>query len=290
MLNVVELEREWKRYRAKKRLPYIIASIAVSLLVVVVLIYTLTNTTTDRKPNQVVTKSSDDSNINSEVASASSHSIKKIDKGAKEGSTFIIKPSMEFANSAITKKPLPLFVPGSKGVADNKEESKELPRSSATPEQKKQTATKSTQTILPSSPKPQVEDDRSLQTKEIQSDMVNKESSDKKKSQIRLTMKDEQKSLQEVINRFKRNKSPKLSLYIAKRYYAMGNYNKSYNYALITNQIDESIEDSWIIFAKSLYKLGEKKMAMKTLYSYIKNSESIKANMLLNEMKRGTFR
>ncbi len=98
------------------------------------------------------------------------------------------------------------------------------------------------------------------------------------------------KDIQDVIARFKKNKNPALSLFVAKRYYAIGNYQQAYNYALITNEIDNSIEDSWLIFAKSLYKIGQKEMAIKTLQTYYDDSRSVKAKITLDQMKDGDFK
>ena len=66
-----------------------------------------------------------------------------------------------------------------------------------------------------------------------------------------------------VIKRFNENNNPVLSLFIARKYYELGDYNKAYNYALITNRINNDIEDSWIVFAKSLVKMGKKDKAVK---------------------------
>ena len=100
---------------------------------------------------------------------------------------------------------------------------------------------------------------------------------------------DDMKDIQDVIARFKKNKNPALSLFVAKRYYKIGNYQQAYNYALITNELDNNIEDSWLIFAKSLYKLDQKDMAIKTLKAYIQESSSVKAKITLDQMERGTF-
>ncbi|GEM_PF-1791140 len=97
------------------------------------------------------------------------------------------------------------------------------------------------------------------------------------------------KDIQDVIARFKKNKNPALSLFVARRYYAIGNYQQAYNYALITNEIDSSIEDSWLIFAKSLYKLDQKEMAIKTLKTYYEESGSVKAKITLDRMQSGEF-
>lgn len=61
-----------------------------------------------------------------------------------------------------------------------------------------------------------------------------------------------------MIKRFNTNHNPALSLFVAKQYYQIGDYEQAYNYALITNDINNNIEESWIIFAKSLVQLGKK--------------------------------
>jgi tetratricopeptide (TPR) repeat protein len=94
----------------------------------------------------------------------------------------------------------------------------------------------------------------------------------------------------EIIQRFKKNNNPALSLFVAKKYYELGEYKKAYNYALMTNKINNEIESSWIIFAKSLVKLGEKDMAIKTLQAYIRSSDSNNAHVLLEEIRSGKFR
>ncbi|MDA7817733.1 CDC27 family protein [Sulfurimonas sp.] len=96
--------------------------------------------------------------------------------------------------------------------------------------------------------------------------------------------------IQGVIKRFKSSNSPALSLFIAKTYYKNKEYHKSYNYALITNEINNGIEDSWLIFAKSLVKLNEKEMAIETLKKYIKHSKSTQARTLLDEISSGKFK
>ena len=107
---------------------------------------------------------------------------------------------------------------------------------------------------------------------------------------INIQRKETKDDIKNVIARFQKSNNPALSLFIAKKYYEIFNYKQAYNYALITNQINAQIEDSWLIFTKSLVKLGKKKMAMKTLEEYIQNSHSNNAQLLLNEIKSGKFR
>ena len=107
---------------------------------------------------------------------------------------------------------------------------------------------------------------------------------------IQIKRRNTKEDIAQIIKRFKKNNNPALSLFIAKKYYELGEYHQSYNYALITNNINSEIEQSWIVFAKSLVKLNEKEMAMKTLKSYIKNSHSNSAQILLEEITSGKFR
>ncbi len=93
-----------------------------------------------------------------------------------------------------------------------------------------------------------------------------------------------------VIKRFKKSNNPALSLFIAKKYYKLKKYHKAYNYALITNAIDKDIDESWILFSKSLIKLGKKDMAINTLTKYIEQSDSINAKVLLDNIKSGKFK
>jgi len=111
-----------------------------------------------------------------------------------------------------------------------------------------------------------------------------------KSKKINISRKNTQNDIAEVIKRFKKNSSPALSLFIAKKYYEIGDYHNAYNYALTTNEINRDIESSWIIFCKSLVKLGKKEMAIKTLQEYTKETESDAAKILLDEITSGKFK
>jgi hypothetical protein len=93
--------------------------------------------------------------------------------------------------------------------------------------------------------------------------------------------------IHEIEERFKNNSNPHLGLYIARYHYDHGNYTEAYNYALKTNAINNSIEESWLIFAKSLIKLGKAEQARKTLQLYISQSNSDSAKNLLSSLEKG---
>ncbi|MDP2076503.1 MAG: hypothetical protein Q8N01_10900 [Sulfuricurvum sp.] len=92
--------------------------------------------------------------------------------------------------------------------------------------------------------------------------------------------------IHELEERFKNNSNPNLGLYIARYHYDHGNYTESYNYALKTNAISSTMEESWLIFAKSLVKLGKEDQAKKTLQLYISNSNSQSAKNYLDTLNK----
>jgi len=112
----------------------------------------------------------------------------------------------------------------------------------------------------------------------------------KEKKSIMIKRQDSYKDIKDVIKRFNKNQNPALSLFVAKKYYALGEYDKSYNYALITNNLSSDIEPSWIIFSKSLVKLDKKEKAIDVLKNYIKHSSSSRAKNLLNDINKGAFK
>ena len=107
---------------------------------------------------------------------------------------------------------------------------------------------------------------------------------------IHINRQNTKKDIGHVIKRFKKNNNPALSLFVAKKYYELKDYNMSYNYALITNEINDNIDASWIIFAKSLVKMNKKEEAVQTLQSYIQHSNSNQAKILLDEIQSGKFK
>ena len=120
--------------------------------------------------------------------------------------------------------------------------------------------------------------------------VVIKQAKTPRKKQIKIMKQEVQADIEHVIKRFKNNNNPALSLFVAKKYYRLGDYKQAYNYSLITNELNNNIDDSWIIFSKSLVKLGKKDKAIKTLRRYIKYSHSYNARSLLDEIISGKFK
>jgi len=113
---------------------------------------------------------------------------------------------------------------------------------------------------------------------------------EQKTNRLNIQKQETQADIEHVIKRFKKNNNPALSLFVAKKYYRMGEYNKAYNYALLTNELNSEIDDSWLIFSRSLVKLGKKDKAIKVLTKYIEHSHSSNAKVLLDNITSGKFK
>jgi len=106
---------------------------------------------------------------------------------------------------------------------------------------------------------------------------------------ITITRQDTDKDIQNILKRFQEDKNPALSLFLAKKYYELGNYEEASKYALITNRLNKEIDDSWLIFSKALVKMHHKDKAMNILRKYIQSSHSTNAAVLLHDIQTGEF-
>lgn len=87
--------------------------------------------------------------------------------------------------------------------------------------------------------------------------------------------------------KFLKSKNPREALLLAKVFYKRGAYKESEKWALIANKLDSKQADSWIIFAKSKVKMGQKDEAIKILFTYYKKSKSAKVKAVIEKIKTG---
>ncbi len=88
---------------------------------------------------------------------------------------------------------------------------------------------------------------------------------------------------------FAQTKDIGIAIIIAQEYYRQKLYPLAIKWSLKANNIDKNNEDSWLIFAKSMYKMGKKETALNALRIYYKKSHSKKAAMLYRLMLKGKF-
>ncbi len=270
MLNLHELEQRWIRYKIKSYLPYIAIILSISIILLSIFIFLQESTATVNK-NTILEK--------------------------------LTIPEVKAIVSVTPKKPLvkkKTVVPATSNKELTKISKRERSLHNST---NKLTLSPSLGFMkkMQTDQQPYYKTENSNESNDIQvevpvvtvthKDIQNLQHQELKVvKKITITHKNTHNDIAEIISRFKKNNNPALSLFVAKKYYELGDYRQAYNYALITNQINRDIDVSWIIFTKSLVKLGKKEKAMKILKQYINQSHSNQAQILLDEIISGKFK
>ncbi len=112
----------------------------------------------------------------------------------------------------------------------------------------------------------------------------------RKRDKKTLHIASEQMDIKELTNLYDQNPDPDLAIMIAQRYFQRKEYENALQWSIKSNELDKNLEQSWLLFAKSSYKLGRKNRAINALRIYIRKSGSQKAKELLMKMLQGTYR
>lgn len=289
MLNTRELEKRWLHYKLKSYIPHIIITVSLFVIILIIVLFT-TAQKQEEKPlteakqqtmqtKQVMQESSSkaeavsEKNISTPLPTQEVPMVKETlptSQATSPTKQIILTPSMNFMKHIQSEEQQPIYKTLHKKAPVVHKKSKPVKRTKVIQQQD------------------QIEEEyidvTHNQVKKVQQEKV------EPRHIISIERKDSEKDIQEIIGRFKKNNNPALSLFVAKKYYELGNYEQAYNYALITNGINNDIEESWIIFAKSLVKLHKRDMALKTLAEYIKYSHSGNAKILFNDIRSGKFK
>ena len=259
MYDIPELEKKWRKYKRKKiQKPIIIASVVAVLGVGIAVIAS----TYMGKSKETVLKAKP-AISQKVVASTAKNSNDK---------AIVITKVQNNGNPLINVKP-------TKVQAGN----------SVNPEQEDEQSAKNIDISKAEIVKPNVPDD---EIRVIGFDSKEKNKIKKKYEDVLIPNKSKQdmqlrEQIAEVEERFKSYQDPKDSLKLAKIYYKKGDYKKAESWAVSTNNIDGDIEESWLIFAKSRAKQGDRKDAIKVLQSYYDETNSAKAKALLVKIRFG---
>ncbi len=257
MFDIKTLERKWLIYKVKSYLPHFLV-----LAITFVALILLNSLWTNEPKNEVVISEPVVQTENIEQNSSS-----EIEKEPVSDEQLILEPSMDF-----------------------------IANISTTP-----TYTAPAQTITPASQKPIIDNIITPQTLELPpldkplsheqvTPAIQKSEPVSTKGKLAINRSDSKIDIASIEDRFKENSNASLGLFIAKYHYDNGNYSEAYNYALKTNSINAKMDENWIIFCKSLVKLGKKEQARRTLHLYIKESRSDEAIALLDAIDRGSFK
>ena len=124
---------------------------------------------------------------------------------------------------------------------------------------------------------------------EVRQPMNENVSKDRKKIHIDIIETSSVTAYKDVEKRFLQSHDVDDSLFLAKSYYKKGHYKEAEYWALETNKIDESIEESVLIFVKSKAKLGHRNEAESILTNYINTTGSQEAKNVLFRIKNNTL-
>jgi tetratricopeptide (TPR) repeat protein len=251
VLDIKSLERRWLKYKLKSFAPYI----GVFILLIILLIGSSVWIS--------YKKSADIAKISPQIV-APETKITPIKISKPDENQTVLEPSMNFVQS---------FQNTSELVVDT------IPKQSTTSLSSKPVAIS-----IPSKPKV-------LSVPEYIPAPTKLPAVTKNSEKSLLINRDESKlDINSLERRFKETTNANLGLFIARYYYDQGDYNQAYNYALKTNNVNSGVEESWIIFSKSLVKLGRSDQAKKTLQLYISQSNSENARGLLDAIEKGNFK
>jgi tetratricopeptide (TPR) repeat protein len=305
MLDVLELEKRWLRYRLKKLIP-LVAAAAILFIAGGTMSYLYVSNPQIFKgkatDNEVITEQAKPVQASVQPVIDANKSIVVATAQPQDKEQNVLKPSFDFMynieDQVINYNNAKAENKSTEAIAQVSEqptkmirqvETKQVKKAAPTPK-KKTPVKKPVKVATKTAPKKST-----VAAKPTKSVIVEKKEPvvEKSSEETIVQISHEQVSedeLNSVIKRFNKQNNPALSLFIAKTYYDRGNYKEAYNYALVTNNLNPSIEDSVLIFARSLVKLGKKEDAIKTLDAYIGNTSSINAKILLNEIQKGKFK
>lgn len=260
MLDILNLERRWLKYKIKTYLPYVTASGIILLLLISFFIL---------------------------FTSDSSQSAKEIEQ----------IPAPVMPNSIEVPQTLPISV--SKNIPITTPSVQEVPSQviihktvePAAVSLKQNTSTIPTHISVPKKTI-QLSSPKILQPVEntTPSAPMPANASSKEEKLLVINRNESKLDVDSLQQRFKETSNPNLGLFIARYHYDHGNFSEAYNYALKTNAVNSRIDESWIIFSKSLVKLGKTEQAKKTLEFYIPQSNSENAKTLLDSIEKGDFK
>lgn len=254
MLDVQKLERRWLKYKIRKFAPYFLSFFAILIIITAILIWLNHQSPTNQV--NIVQKES--------KAPAKQPQPEPIST-VKEDAT-VLEPSMGFVQNFETS-PFPEETP--------KQATVNIPKQPIRPSASLPT---SKPLEMPEYPQP-------IKTSQIPvTKNITRENS------LSINRNDSKLDIDDLKLRFKETSNANLGLFIARYYYDHGDYNEAYNYALKTNTLNSRIDESWIIFSKSLVKLGKTDQAKKTLQLYLSQSNSESARALLDTIERGSFK
>lgn len=245
MYDVEGLEKEWKRYKAKRRIPWVVSAV---LIVLVILLIVFREDFLAILP---IYSKDDNRSMKQEVVIAQ--------------------------KSKALKPYVPTMMPKSESNQSTQEIVPEKSSEEINESAEKKEAPSMSIEVSELEAEPVKEHKRKYLKIEVTDRYPAKKPSKKKKK----------RTIESIEENFSKSRRYQDSLYLARAYYKKGNYTQAQKWALVTNDINSKLEESWLIFAKAKVKLGKLSEAQQVLTAYIAKTHSSKAKALLRKIKKG---
>ncbi len=325
MHEIEELERKWRRYTLKRRIPYIAGAFLLLAALFVALFGPIKffSTPLDQSSSKSIQTTSTKTNSNAEtIESAPKTSSAETPKPSQETArtldvekegrsstektvSVVATPQREPSNT--TQKPKKVVLAPDTAFLDHLSSDSLEKKRTPLPKRKStnrvireetipnvvkpntfSTSEKEERTIQTSSKKPTKEiTDAQSRSSAKQEKVVISTQPTEKTSSIKIERKKTNNTLEYLIHRFNENRDPKLAAYIAQSFFKKGNYDETIRWSVIANSLDPADESSWILFAKAKAKLGKRDEAIKALKIYLNQYPSRKVQSYLESLEGG---
>ncbi|WP_041957528.1 hypothetical protein [Sulfurospirillum arsenophilum] len=274
-LEILELEKKVFKYRLKKYLPYFILSALFFLLSIIGFIFYATSlhSVTSKENTSVPAMQNGTSPIENNLSTTPNTIVSTYVPLKEQNVTdetlllqlpLIGKKSLEQKDSYL---PEPTQSQVKVSTQEEELENRVLIRKTSKNDEESFYRTKEDKIDTSLLPPPLLEEQKSKGVIKIETQEVN--------------------SIKYLKERFEKSHNIIFALMLAEEYYISKNYQDSNKWSIIANTIDADNEKSWILFAKSKLKLGQKQDAISALEAYLKNNKSKVAQNLLTQIMSG---
>ena len=293
MLEIEKLEREWRKYRAKRLRPLILSIIALLMIGAGFLFFPKNGISISYKKSETVTSKGTS-------PSASETGEKSIEKNVQPESHV---KTVETNKTEIRKQPpmvsTPLQQPKPVTSAQNSVQKKEssvtlnpdtdfLESFSDTKESsdtKQKYAVKSIVKHETIAAPPQKSKNSLAKKREEKDEESYKAQENIQTSGLTISSSKQNNTLEYLIKRFNERRDPKLASYIAQSFYKKGKYKEAVKWSVMANSLDPSGEETWLVFARAKVQLGQKEDAIKALKVYLNQYNSRNVKSFLNSLE-----
>nr|MCR4942048.1 CDC27 family protein [Campylobacter sp.] len=119
--------------------------------------------------------------------------------------------------------------------------------------------------------------------------IINLDEQKRQKPKITIKTKDISSTNDALKDKFKQTKDINSALNLARNYFEKREYTQALNWAMAANELDKNNKESWVIFAKAKYYLGQKQDALVALREFNSDKNLKDITLLIRKMQNGSL-